>query len=115
MLRPKLNPTKDKSAIEYIDYLEAQLKTPYAKAFISLKKITDNVSSQLDKIEFNVDSEDIEKDLKRAGKISSQLKDFYVEMDYYSSKMSPEEIKLANQGVVKSEGVEEFLKEQKSK
>jgi len=115
MERPKLTGLKDKSILEYIEHLEAQLKTPYAKAYISIKKIADNVGSQLEKLQFNIDSEDIGKDLKKAGQISSQLKDFYVEMDYYSSKMSPEEVKAAEKGVVKEEGVEQFLKTQKSK
>lgn len=115
MERPKLTAIKDKSILEYIEHLEAQLKTPYAKAYISIKKIADNVGSQLEKLQFNIDSEDIGKDLKKAGQISSQLKDFYVEMDYYSSKMSPDEVKAAEKGITKSEGVEEFLREHNKK
>ncbi len=115
MNKPKLNPTKDKVAIEYIEYLEAQLKTPYAEAFLSLKRMVDQGTSQIKDIKFNVFDVDGETKFKQAAKFTSQLKDWYSEMEYFKSKISPEELKVITQGVTKAEGVEEFLKEHKAK
>lgn len=113
MDRPKI--IKDKACLEYIEYLEAQLKTPYAEAFISLKKMVDKGNEQLKEVSFSVFTDDGEKTFRQAGKFTAQLKDWYTEMEYFKSKMSPQEVADAQKGVVKSEGVEEFLKEQSKK
>ena len=111
MIRPKV--IKDKSCLEYIEYLEAQLKTPYAEAFLSLKRMVDQGTSQIKDIKFNVFDSDGETTFKQAAKFTSQLKDWYSEMEYFKSKISPEEMVEINKGVTKAEGVEEFLKGQK--
>jgi len=90
MDRPKV--IKDKACLEYIEHLEAQLKTPYAEAFLSLKRMVDKGNSQLKTTDFDVFTPDGESKFKQAAKFTSQLKDWYTEMEYFKSKMSPQEI-----------------------
>lgn len=111
MKKPELKNIKDKSVIEYIEYLESQLKTPYADSFLSLKRMVDKGNSQIKNTEIDIFTPDGDAKFKQASKFSSQLKDWFDQMEYFKSKMSPEEIIKVNQVVVKSEGVEEFLKE----
>ena len=91
MERPKN--IKDKSVHEYIEYLEAQLKTPYAEAFLSLKKMVDKGNAQVKNADMDIFSPEGETKFKQAAKFSSQLKDWYSEMEYFKSKMSPEDLK----------------------
>jgi len=89
-------PIKDKAVLAYVEYLEGQLKTPYADAFISLKRMVDNGTVQMKNIEFDVFTPEGETKFKQAAKFTSQLKDWYSEMEYFKSKMSPDEIKKVN-------------------
>ncbi|MES2395800.1 MAG: hypothetical protein V4549_07345 [Bacteroidota bacterium] len=111
MNKPNLSKVKDKSVLEYISSLEDQLKTPYAEAFISLKRMVDNGTDQMKNIVFDVFTPEGETKFKQAAKFTAQLKVWYSEMEYFKSKMSPEEIVEVSKGVVKEDGVEQFLKE----
>lgn len=115
MNKPDLSKVKDKSVLEYISQLENQLKTPYAEAFISLKRMVDNGTVQMKNIVFDVFTPEGETKFKQAAKFTSQLKDWYSEMEYFKSKMSPEEILELKQGVIKEDGVEQFLKDRNKK
>ncbi len=105
MERPKLTGLKDKSILEYIESLEAQLKTPYAEAFLSLKKMVDRGNAQVKGAEMDIFSPEGETKFKQAAKFSSQLKDWYSEMEYFKSKMSPEELEM-DDGVIAKKSLE---------
>ena len=108
MIRPAKIP---KEVLPYIEYLESQLKTPYAESFLSLKRMVDKGNSQIKDVDIDILTPEGESQFKQKMKFVSQLKECFEQMDYFKSKMSPEEIKKAHQAVTKSEGVEEFLKE----
>lgn len=97
MERPSLKNIKDKNVLEYIDHLEGQLKTPYYDAFMSLKMMVDEGNRQLKSIKFDVFSPDGEAKFKQAAKFSSQLKEWFAQMEYFKSKMNPEEQRKAMQ------------------
>lgn len=108
MIRPNLKSVKDKDVISYIEYLENQLKTPYINSFLSLKSLVDRGNKQLsDTANEQIDFES--KAFAAVSKFISLQKGYYEQMDYFKSKMNPEEVKKTQ--VTKSEGVEEFLKE----
>lgn len=84
---------KDKNVLAYIEYLEEQLKTPYAEAYISLKNVVDKGNEQLKNFEMDIFTPEGEMKFKQALKFSSQLQDFFLQMEYFKSKMSPDEVK----------------------
>lgn len=97
--------------LPYVEYLEHQLKTPYADSFLSLKRMVDKGNSQIKNTEIDIFTPEGDAKFKQAAKFSSQLKEWFNQMEYFKSKMSPDEVKKATQVVIKSEGVEEYLKE----
>ena len=113
MTRPDLKKVKDKPVLDYIEYLENQLKTPYAESFMSLKRMVDKGNKQLTTFDIDIFTPEGEIQFRQASKFSSQLKTWFEEMDFFKSKMSPEE--FAKSLVTKAEGVEEFLKENSKK
>jgi len=115
MTKPNLSKVKDKSVLEYIAYLENQLKSPYAESYLSLKRMIDKGNSQIKNIEIDIFTPEGEAKFKQASKFSSQLKDWFDQLEYFKSKMSPEEIISINKGIIKEEGVEQYLKERGDK
>jgi hypothetical protein len=84
---------KDKSVLAYIHYLEDQLKTPYAEAYISLKNVIDKGNEQLKNFDMDIFTLEGEAKFKQALKFSSQLKDWFEQLEYFKSKMNPDEVK----------------------
>lgn len=114
---------KDKTALSYIQFLESRLKiytdSPYTPSYISIKKIVDSINFQIQKIDINIESEDADKQFQQIKKFASQLQDYSKQLDFFKSRMSPEDIVKANEevkkGLEKEDGVEEFLNNSKTK
>lgn len=109
---------KDKNALAYIDYLENKLRiytdSPYTPSYISIKKIVDSINFQIQKIDINIESEDSDKQFKNITKFAAQLQDYSEQLDFFKSRMNPDDVARANEKVkvmlTKADGVEEFLK-----
>jgi hypothetical protein len=93
MIRPKV--IKEKSSLEYIEYLEAQLKmfteSPYADSYLSIKRFVDSGNKQIASKEIDLFTDEGQKDHKSISKFASQLKDLFAQMDFYRAKMNPSE------------------------
>lgn len=111
MERPSLKGLKDKSIIQYIEYLENQLKSPFADSYMAIKKIVDRGNLQLTTSDIDIFDPEHEKKSAMIGKFLDKLEGYSKQMEYFKSKMSPDEYKKAN-AVVKDDGVEEYLKSQ---
>lgn len=96
MKKPELKNIKDKSVIEYIEYLESQLekftKNTYCDSYLSLKKIVDKGNQQISSIEIDILTDDGEKQYKSIAKFAAQLKEYGEQMEYFKSKMNPGEV-----------------------
>jgi len=110
MIKPSLKSIKDQSVLAYVEYLENQLKSPFADSYMAIKKIVDKGNEQIKNTEIDIFKVEDEKKSAMIGKFLDKLESYSKQMDYFKSKMSPEEIKKSTI-VTKSEGVEEFLKE----
>jgi hypothetical protein len=109
MERPNLKSCKDKTILSYIEHLENQLKSPFADSYMAIKKIVDRGNHQLNTTEIDIFDPEHEKKSAMIGKFLDKLESYSKQMEYFKSKMNPDEIKASL--IVKSEGVEEFLKE----
>ncbi len=103
MERPKN--IKDKSVLEYIEHLEAHLekftKSIYCESYLSLKKIVDKGNLQIKDIEVDILTDEGEKQYKSIAKFASQLQEYGEQMEFFKSKMSPEELDKIDGVVVK--------------
>lgn len=109
MVRPNLKGI-NKNVVEYIESLESQLKSPFYDSYMAIKKIVDRGNLQLTTTEIDIFDPEHEKKSVMIGKFLDKLENYSKQMEYFKSKMNPEELKKASQ-VVKAEGVEEYLKE----
>lgn len=105
MNRPDLSKIKDKGILEYIVFLENQLKSPYAESFVSLKKMIDKGNAQIKESDIDIFTPEGETKFKQASKFSSQLKDWFEQLDYFKSRMTPDEIKSA-EGVIEKASID---------
>lgn len=93
MDRPKV--IKDKSCLEYIEYLESQVKlfteSPYADSYLSIKRFIDSGNKQIGSKEIDLFTDEGQKDHKSISKFAAQLKDLFAQMEFYRAKMNPSE------------------------
>ncbi len=106
MNKPDLSKVKDKSVLEYISQLESKLNkyesSIHSASYLTLKKIVDNGNDQIKNIEFDILTEDGEKQYKLVAKFIKELQEYSDQLDYFKSKMSPTEIEKADsEGVLK--------------
>ncbi len=113
MERPSLKSVKDIKVLAYIIHLEKINDSAYKPSYISLKMIVDSINSQIQKISIDITSDDGEKQFKLISKYASQLQEYSKQLDFFKSKMLPEEIIEAEEEVskklTKEDGVEDFL------
>jgi CCR4-NOT transcriptional regulation complex NOT5 subunit len=109
MERPKI---KDKEVLAYVEYLEAQLKSPFAESYMVIKQRIDKGNRQALTTEINIfDPKDEEKS-KQIDKFIDKLEGYVKQLAYFKSKMNPSEIEASDKIVSKEGGVEEYLKTQ---
>lgn len=105
---------KDKAAKAYVEYLEGELsrftKSPYVNSYLSIRSLVEKGNktisnmAQAEELDFDDDK------FKGVEKFLSKQKDYYEQMDYFMAKMNPGERGSADKGIIKDEGVEQFLK-----
>lgn len=110
MQRPDLKSVKNKDVLEYINYLEKQLETPYFTSYISIKKIINDGNDQIGKVKLDILSPEGEGQFKLITKFASSLSDLFEQMEKLKAKMTPDEALRLEKIVSKPEGVEEYLK-----
>lgn len=97
MNKPDLSKVKDKSVLEYIAQLESKLNnyesSVYSASYLTLKKIVDKGNDQIKNIEFDILTEEGEKQYKLVAKFIKELQEYSDQLDSFKSKMSPAEIK----------------------
>jgi len=89
---------KDKSIQAYVSYLQEELdkfqKSPYVNSYLSIKKLIDKGNTTINDMATSKDF-DFESDkFKGIEKFLSKQKDYYEQMEYFRSKMAPNEKKL---------------------
>ena len=107
MERPKI---KDKEVLAYVEYLEAQLKSPFAESYMAIKKMVDKGNKQLLTTEIDIFNPEDEKKSAMVGKFIDKLEGYSKQMIYFKSKMNPSEVEASDRIVTKEGGVEEYLK-----
>lgn len=93
MDRPNLKSIKDKSVIEYIDYLESQLKTPFAESYLAIKKIVEAGNAQIKKETFDIFDPSSDKKTAMVAKFLDSQQKYAEQMMYFKSKMTESEVK----------------------
>jgi hypothetical protein len=105
MNKPDLSKIKDKSVLEYIAHLESKLNnyegTIYSSSYLALKKIVDKGNEQIKNIEIDILTDEGEKQYKLVSKFASQLKEYGEQLEFFRSKMTPDEIKEADTVIIK--------------
>lgn len=91
---------KDKNAIAYIQYLEERLAeftgSPYKDSYLSIKKIVDRGNKQL----IDASTKEIDFDSAEFKAVSNFIKlqkGYLEQMDFFKSKISPEEARKIEQ------------------
>ena len=99
MIRPKT--IKDKYCLEYIEYLEAQLKmfteSPNVESYMSIKRIVDAGNKQIAAREIDLFTDEGQKDHKAISKFASQLKEYESQMEFFRGKMNPQQMRILNE------------------
>ncbi len=92
MQRPTL---KEKSAIEYVDYLENELKkytnSPYSQGYSPVKRTIDDWNEEIKQGGIKILSDDDNAKFARAHKYFTEIKPYYDILEYFRSKMSESE------------------------
>lgn len=96
MEKPDLSKVKDHLVIDYINYLEKNLdkyniSSTYKQSYLSLKTIVDKGNEQIATMEIDIMTDDGEKKYKMIQKFVSQLKAYGEQLEYFLSKLNPEE------------------------
>lgn len=93
MKRPVI---KDKQVLAYVQLLESDLekftKSSYVDSYLSLKKIVDKGNKQIQGTEFDILDDD-QDNFKKVSKFLSLQKEYLEQMEYFRSKMKPEDRK----------------------
>ena len=96
MLKPSLKSIKDKSIIEYIEYLENQLKvyteSTCSQSYLNLKRIVDAGNQQLSTFEIDILTEEGQKKYKLVSKFVSDMQENTEQLEFFKSRMTPLEI-----------------------
>lgn len=96
MERPDLSKTKDKAVVAYIEELESKLdkysiSSTYRESYLSLKAIVDKGNAQIKGMDIDILTDDGEKRYKMVSKFVGQLKQYGEQLEFFLSKMNPEE------------------------
>jgi len=101
---------KDKNALAYVEYLESQLadikSSPYVDSYEALKKVVDSWNKKIkDLTEIDTDSADA----KAIIKYLSVQKTYLEQLEYFKSKMSPDDRKAIEKKMRESAGIAERM------
>lgn len=101
---------KDKNALAYVEFLETQLAdikaSPYFDSYEALKKVVDGWNKRIKNLDvFDTESSDS----KAITKFLSLQKTYLEQLDYFKSKMSPDDRKTIEKKMQESAGIAERM------
>ena len=95
MEKPSLKSVKDKLILEYIEYLEKQLKifteSSYVNSYLSIKTIVDTGNKQIAEKVIDIFTPEGQKDHQSITKFGAQLQKYEEQMESFRAKMNPQQ------------------------
>lgn len=111
MDKPNLKSVKDKLVIDYIEYLEKLLKSPYANTYLAIYKQIEDWNKQLNEKNIDLFADKDSKEFDRSFKYFMEASDVLERLDKMRAKMSPQDLEEINKKKPLSEdSAENYLK-----